>query len=224
MPVLQPPRRPADPARVRPWIVALLVAGTAVASVRHLTGHRHPVLIPLLLVSALVLGWTEWQFRADQRTFSTVASRIAERDVTIECQRFSGALTDVTGELGYVQFDAAGRPSDTGRLERTACNNLRDYLHGDKAQPSLEQVVAVQVLAHEAFHLAGVRTESETECRAMQWVDEVAAWLGASEAQGRALAERYARDVYPDMPAAYRSGDCVDGGSLDLAPEDPAWP
>lgn len=209
---------------MRPWIALLLIAGSTAAAVRHVMGHRHPILIPLLLVPALVLGWMEWHWRADQRLFSAVATEIAGRPVAIECQRFGGALLDVTGELGFVEFDAAGRPSDTGRLERTACNDLRDYVGGDKSSPTLEQVIAVQVLAHESYHLAGIRSESETECRAMQRLDEVAVWLGAPPAAARQLADRYASEVYPHMPAAYRTADCSDGGPLDLAPDDPTWP
>jgi hypothetical protein len=209
---------------VRPWIALFLTAGAVALAVRHVVGHRHPVLIPLLLVPALVLGWFEWQFRLDQHQFSAVATRIAGREVTIECQRLGGALLDVTSELGYVQFDADGRPSDVGRLEIQACQALRDYVHGDKAAPTLDQVIAVQVLTHESYHLSGIANEAETECAALQRLDEVSGWLGATPEQARALAVRYWEEVVPRMPEAYRSRDCVDGGRLDAAPGDPVWP
>jgi hypothetical protein len=209
---------------MRPWIVAALMAGSVTAAVRHVMGHRHPVLIPLLLVPALALGWFELSFRADQETFSEVATTIAERDVSIECQRFTGALLDPTAEAGYVQFDADGSPSDTGRLERDACNDLRDYLGSGKSAPSLKQVIAVQVLTHESYHLAGIRDEARTECSAVQRLDEVAVMLGATPEQARSLAERYYAEVYPRMPAAYVSSDCVDRGEWDVAPDDPTWP
>ena len=209
---------------VRLWIALALLAGSLAAAVRHVMGHKHPVLIPLLLVPALFLGWQEWGFRADQARFSEVASRIADRNVSIECQRFSGALVDATSEAGYVAFSANGQPADVGRLERDTCNNLRDWLHSDKSTPTIEQVMAVHVLGHEAYHLAGIRDEAQTECEAMQRLDELAVWLGATPEQGRALAERYHAEVYPHMPSGYRSGDCVEGGTMDVAPEDPVWP
>jgi hypothetical protein len=187
-------------------------------------GHRHTVLIPVLLVPALLLGWQEWGFRADQDDFSAVATRIAERDVRIECQRFTRALLDPTAEAGYVPFNADGSPSDTGRLERDACNDLRDYLHGDQSDPTIEQIVAVQVLTHESYHLAGVRDEAQTECPAVQRVDDVADWLGASPDEARSLAERYYDEIYPRMPSGYRSSECVDRGEWDVAPDDPTWP
>ena len=209
---------------VRLWLVLALFAGSMAATVRHVMGHRHPILIPALLVPALFLGWQEWQFRKDEAQFSAVATQIAGRDVQVECQRFTGALIDATGEAGYVEFDAGGKPSDTGRIERDTCNDLRDWLHSDKSNPSLKQVIAVHVLGHEAFHLAGIRDEAETECAAMQRDDEVAEDLGASAEQARALATRYANEVYPQMPDGYRSNECVDGGTLDAAPNDPTWP
>jgi len=187
-------------------------------------GHRHPVLIPLLLLPALFLSWQEWSFRADQSRFSEVASQIAEREVTVECQRFSGALLDATAEAGYVEFDANGAPASTGRLERDTCNDLRHWLHSDKTSPTLDEVIAVHVLGHESYHLAGVRDEAETECSAMQRIDDVAQWLGSNPEQARSMAERYAVEVYPRMPDGYRSRDCVDGGTLDAAPDDPTWP
>jgi hypothetical protein len=209
---------------VRLWIVLALVAGTAVATTRHAMGHRHPILIPVLLVPALLLGWQEWSFRSDEAAFSRIAAEIAERDVRIECQRFSGALLDPTAEAGYVAFDADGTPGDTGRLERDACNALRDYLHGAKSSPDLDQVVAVQVLAHESYHLAGVRNEAQTECSAVQRLDEVAEALGATPDEARSLAARYYDEIYPKMPTAYQSSDCVDQGEWDVAPDDPTWP
>jgi hypothetical protein len=209
---------------VRPWIVLLLLAASVAAGVRHAMGHKHTVLMPALLIPALFLGWQEWQFRQDEQQFSEVAQRIAERDVHVQCQRFTGALFDATAEAGYVEFNADGNPSDTGRIERDACNDLRHWLHSDKVNPPLNQVIAVQVLAHESYHLAGNSNEAETECFAMQRLDEVAQWLGATVEQARSLANTYASQVYPRMPDGYRSNECVDGGQLDTAPDDPTWP
>lgn len=202
----------------------LLVVGALALTAHHVMGHRHFILIPALLVPGLVLGATEYRFRQDVAEFSQVASQVAERPVTMQCQRLTGALIDPTAELGYVDFDAAGNPSDTGRLERDACNNLRDYLHSDKRWPTFEQMVSVNVLSHESHHLAGVVNEAQTECSSMQSIQQVAVWLGATEEQGRQLAERYADEVYPRMPADYRSKDCVADGEWDESPGDGVWP
>lgn len=187
-------------------------------------GRRHYVAIPLLLIPGLVLGFYEYRFRQDLSQFSEVASQVAGRPVQMECQRLTGALVDVTGELGYVEFDAAGVPADVGRLERDACNDLRSYLRGDKQQPTIEQVIAVAVLSHESQHLAGERDEARTECASIQGLADVARQLGATSQQAAALAERYAVEIYPRMPSAYRSADCVMDGEWDRTPGDGAWP
>ena len=202
----------------------LLVVGAVGLTIHHVFGHRHFIAIPLLLVPGLLLGVTEYQFRADVALFSDVATNIAGRPVSMQCQRLTGALIDVTAELGYVQFDASGRPGDVGRLERDACNDLRDYLHGDKSSPTFDQVIAVNVLSHESHHLAGEINEARTECASIQRLTEVAGWLGATADQARDLAERYATDIYPRMPAAYRSDECVMDGEWDLTPADQQWP
>jgi hypothetical protein len=209
---------------MRLWIVLALLAGSAAAATRHAMGHRHTIVIPLLLVPALVLGWQEWSFRSDQDAFSVIASEIAGRDVRVECQRFTGALLDPTAEAGYVQFNADGSPTDTGRLERDACRDLRAYMHGDRSNPSLQHVIAVQVLAHESYHLSGIRDESKTECAAIQRIDDVAVQLGATSEQGRVIAERYYAEVYPRMPTAYRNSECKQKGELDVSPDDDEWP
>ncbi len=202
----------------------LLVVGAVGLTIHHMFGHRHFISIPLLLVPGLVLGVTEYQFRADVALFSEVATEIAGRPVSMQCQRLTGALVDVTAELGYVTFDASGQPGDVGRLERDACNDLRDYVHSDKSSPTFEQVIAVNVLSHESQHLAGEMDEARAECASIQRLAEVAGWLGATPEQARALAEEYATEVYPRMPAAYRSADCVMDGEWDLTPGDQQWP
>jgi len=202
----------------------LLVVGAAALTVHHVMGHRHFVAIPLLLVPGLVLGVTEYQFREDVGLFSEVATEIAGRPVTMQCQRLTGALLDATSELGYVEFDASGRPADVGRIERDACNNLRAYVHGDKSAPTLDQVIAVDVLSHESHHLAGERDEARTECASIQSLADVAGWLGATSEQAEALAQRDVREIYPRLPTNYQSDDCVMDGPWDLSPGDQHWP
>jgi hypothetical protein len=202
----------------------ILVVGAIALTIHHVMGHRHFVAIPVLLLPGLVLGITEYQFREDVGLFSSVASRIAGRPVTMECQRLTGALMDVTSELGYVKFDAAGRPGDVGRLERDACNDLRSYVHSDKQWPTFDQVISVNVLSHESHHLAGELDEARTECSSIQHLAEVAGWIGATQEQATELAERYVTEVYPKMPSGYRSQECKADGEWDQTPGDGIWP
>jgi hypothetical protein len=48
--------------------------------------------------------------------------------------------------------------------------------------------------------------------------------LGATAEQGHAMALAQYAGVYQEMPEAYRSGACVDGGALDLRPDDKRFP
>lgn len=214
----------ADSMKVRPWISLLFVAGAVALAIRHALGHRHSIAIPLLLLPALVLGVQEYRFREDVALFSDVATHIAGRPVTIQCQRLSGAMLDVTGELGYVMFDAEGHPADVGRIERDACNDLRSYVHSDKDWPTLDQVIGVAVLSHESNHLAGELNESRTECSSIQDLSSVAQELGAGADQALRLTDRYVADVYPNMPAEYVSVLCAQDSEWDLTPGDGVWP
>jgi hypothetical protein len=84
--------------------------------------------------------------------------------------------------------------------------------------------IAVDVLAHESFHLRGIMDEAETECRSLRAMAWTAQRLGATPAQGRAMATAQYTGAYQQMPDAYRSGACADGGALDGRPDDPRFP
>ena len=81
--------------------------------------------------------------------------------------------------------------------------------------------MAVDVLAHESWHLRGVLDEAETECRALQTIAWTAVQLGATPEQGRAMARAQFDGVYREMPEPYRTGSCVDGGTLAMRPVAP---
>jgi hypothetical protein len=48
--------------------------------------------------------------------------------------------------------------------------------------------------------------------------------LGASEAEGRALARYQYERFFGHMPERYRSSECADGARLDIHPASAAWP
>lgn len=86
---------------------------------------------------------------------------------------------------------------------------------------------ALSVLAHEAFHLRGIRDEATTECYAMQWTPRVAERFGATPDDARALTLYLNDFVYPARQRStpeYWSPECRSGGALDLSPGDGIWP
>lgn len=84
---------------------------------------------------------------------------------------------------------------------------------------------AMQVFVHETRHLtAAGSNEAVAECDALQKLDEAAQLLGLSPGRARRLARIAWTDVYPNLPAAYRSPECHPGGSLDHEPETARFP
>ena len=195
-------------------------------------------MIALLLVGAAALvGWREHETRELEGRLATIAGEIAGRQVRVECQGSLGAALDVSGEAGSVQFDAKGRPAEATSLKRDMCRRLDRFRtdHHTAGFDCLRQMShcpldavktlhALQTLAHEAWHLAGTRDEAITECYAVQTTALVAERLGASPPIAHRAAGAVLLQIYPQMPAEYRSSDCRDGGPLDLRPGTPVWP
>jgi hypothetical protein len=85
-------------------------------------------------------------------------------------------------------------------------------------------MLAVDTLAHETQHRAGIADEPTAECYAIQRVAETARALGIDRAYGDALAD-LAWETYPELPRLYRSDECREGGELDLGlARRGAWP
>ena len=190
------------------------------------------VLLALLTVLTVLLhrGASAAAKPGDLR-LSAIASELARRHLTIRCEGLSGALTGARGESGRTGF-IGNQPVSVSYLQEGICQTLHAYTRSLKAggncllpcgQP-LEIAWSLNTLAHESYHLAGVRNEAQTECYALQAIDFVARRLGASAEQGRALA-LYSFDQLPGrMPPLYGSPECHDGGKYDLHPSSAVWP
>jgi hypothetical protein len=90
-----------------------------------------------------------------------------------------------------------------------------------------QRVHAVQTLAHEAFHLAGIRSEAEADCYAMQTIGAVGLRLGADPwfaAEMRGWMWSWYQSHQATKPSEYFSPDCHEDGPLDLTPGDAHWP
>lgn len=177
----------------------------------------------LLVVLALVAAIPGAQRRAHEHRLASVATRLVGHPVSVRCQTTASAMVDLGSELGFVPFDADGRPLPTATIKRDPCRDLRDYLGGSKERPSTRQVMAVHVLTHEAMHMRGETSEAITECEALQRDQLTATLLGAGQAQARRLARSYWLLVYPQMPDDYRTGDCAPGGRLDEGLDSAPW-
>jgi len=196
-------------------------------------------LVLLVLVAALagLFLFQKHSKAAEESRLAVIASEIARRPVTIHCQGAVGEALDVTAEAGSVEFDTSGRPADVADIKRKACQRLQDFPKARTSakfacldRPStcdasvVNDAIALDVLAHESWHLEGSQNEAVTECYAEQTVGFVATKLGSDDVQARGLARLVHLLVYPRMPDEYRSAECRDGGALDLRRDSSAWP
>jgi hypothetical protein len=186
-----------------------------------------------LTISALLLTAVVWWIadrqdrRGNERRLSSIASEIAGRDVRVSCPGPVGRLFGWDSVEGSVRFDADGKPADETKIRKQSCAELDALAEGRREKGlALERatLMAVDVLAHESWHLRGVLDEAETECRSLQTMAWTAQQLGATLEQGHAMALALYTGAYRQMPESYRSGACVDGGALDLRPDDGRFP
>jgi hypothetical protein len=185
------------------------------------------VIATLALVFWFVESRTGWdaldvETRAEaQERFSDEASRIAEKPVRIRCDE-SGAY------VGAIQHadGVAAVGGDLAYLTPERCLDLYRLASAGEVRSS-QTGRALAVLAHEAWHLHGVRDEGTTECYAFQSGVQLGQRLGLTEDAARQLMRQQLADN------AGRSGasaeylvppGCRDGGSLDLDPESSRFP
>jgi hypothetical protein len=202
-----------------------------------------PLWVKLTAASALALAVTWWSTdwrdrRGNERRLGEIASQIAGRAVEVHCPGPISRLIGWDIVEGSVRFNADGTPHDETKIRETSCAELDALAEGRRtkelecvARTNLacgphgrETVMAVDVITHESWHLRGVIDEAETECRSLQTMAWTAQQLGATAEQGRAMALAQYEGMYREMPSQYHSGDCAEGGALDMRPDDKHFP
>ena len=181
----------------------------------------------LALVVWVVETQTGWDaIGADARAealerFSDEASLIAEKPVTIVCDE-SG---DYVGAVQHAD-GAAAVGDDLAYLAPERCLDLyRLAFDGDVRGSQTGRALAV--LAHEAWHLRGVRDEGTTECFALQSGVEIGRRLGLSERTARRLMRQQLAENELRGAGALEyvvPPECRDGGRLDLNPASDRFP
>jgi hypothetical protein len=214
------------------WVaLALLVAGVGIAA-RWFTRRwdslgraRSFPLISVLVLVALGAGLLVPVVRHHrlEGRLTEVAATLVGAPAVVHCQTAGREMLDLGSELGFVRWGPGGVPEHQTLIKRAPCNRLSAYLHGDRAHPSLDEVIAVHVLSHEARHMAGTVSEADAECQAMQRDAWTARLLGASTTEALELARSYWRTVYPRMPDDYRTGGCAPSGPLDEHLPEAPW-
>jgi len=153
--------------------------------------------------------------------FSEEAALIANKPVTIRCDEsrdYVGAVQHADG--------VATVGGDRAYLTPERCYDLyRLAFEGNVT--SSQTARAISVLAHEAWHLRGVSDEGTTECYALQSGVALGERLGLSEGNARQMMRQQLVENRLRGAASFEyvvSGDCRDGGALDLAPRVDEFP
>jgi hypothetical protein len=170
---------------------------------------------------------------AQEQRLGAIATRLAQRQVTVRCGN-----TRSKEALGKVLF-VNGKPVDYTILSSWVCAGLASFAaspaaydpaqcpSGPNCQAAEQIAMALQVVAHESYHLWGADEEAMAECYGLQSLFYVANQLGAPLAESKALGRLYWSDVYRVHGAEwpkYWSAECKNGARLDLRPSDSRWP
>jgi hypothetical protein len=147
-----------------------------------------------------------------EERLGTVASWVADREVSVRCADLSDVGDDI--ELGGVVQFSGDTPANYTRIRYGVCAELR-RIYRDHGADVRREADAVEVLAHESFHLRGVKNEAEAECYALQFVSRVARRLGVPRGNARAM-QALAGRISVRKPPEYQSTECRPGGKLDL--------
>jgi hypothetical protein len=211
---------------MRPYVIALLLAAIVGLFIdMYLNQRRHKAILISLAIVLVPLAAFETAWSLTENKLNTaIREYTGNPEVSVHCQRFTEALGDVSPYKGYVKYNSDYTPTTVAQLDEDICRNLRSWIWGDKANPTIDQINAVHILTHEAQHLKGQINEAIAECDAIQADSAVAQLLGATSEQGQALADRYYRETYPRMPARYSDSGCRQYGSLDRSSADGIWP
>lgn len=191
---------------------------------RFLLSRRWRVWPVLVALPALVFTLNEARWhRFESGLADAERPVLSGREAGFGCERLMHDFWSSQGRAGHVWFDADGTPAREAFLSAQTCSGVRAY----KRQPdraTLDEIVAVHTVTHEAAHLAGERREAVAECTALQADAAVMVRLGATASTAQAQTLRYLHEVYPRLATDYVSGECRSGGALDRTPDDGTWP
>jgi hypothetical protein len=186
-----------------------------------------PIKLAAAAVLLVVLGWWTLDYvnrTGNERRLNAIASEIAGRSVKVHCPGPLGRVFAKDSVVeGYVKFDAEGRPADDTKLQATACDELDALAEGRRGKElacteragilcgrhGAQLALALDVVTHESFHLQGIQDEARTECNALRTMGRTAQRLGATPAQGAALARGQFAESYPLMPQQYQLPGCT---------------
>lgn len=165
--------------------------------------------------------------------FGAVATSLAGKRTEVRCwskadwARINGEALAEGDSLDYVGGFYLP-PGFRIHLAPSICAGLVDLAYRGRRPTDVRSqaklALAVDTLAHESVHRRGFLDEATTECYAVQLVYRTARALGVPSAYAASLARLNWRVNYPAHPPQYLSGECRNGGRLDLDRSRAAFP
>ena len=182
-------------------------------------------ILAVVLIGGPAWGLLQWHGRVvNEHRLGAIASQIAGRHVAVHCPGVLGRALRYDIVEGTVQFDADGRPADETKLRAFPCAELDALAEGRRAavldcvaragdcgKAEDDLAVAIDVLTHESFHLAGYADEAAAECHSLQTMAWTAQQLGVAPEVAQRLAAWEANHAYLQMPAQYQGACVLDG-------------
>jgi len=153
-------------------------------------------------------SWLEYTWQHNEVLYAQAIEPITGPGKVVHCQRLIATWAFAGAESAHVAYNANGTPGNEAWLTYNTCRDLGRWMSSDKIEPTLAEVTAVHILTHEAEHLAGIRSEANAECAAMNSDQMVAERLGATPGQARQLQLTYAFRVYPHLSNDYKNPNC----------------
>jgi hypothetical protein len=197
---------------------------------RRLLGPLEGLAVLVALAAVLFVfvpagGWASLDAAAQARTqerLSIEASRIAGHQARVHCDAEGKAVGVVQHSDGLAEVGGAN-----AFLTPAICYRLHG-LAFDGDEGSFSQTArAIAVLAHEAWHLRGVRNEGVVNCYAFQSGVALGRRLGLSPGTAaQMMRQQLAENALSarSAPAYLVPAGCHDGGSLDLSPGSSRFP
>jgi hypothetical protein len=179
----------------------------------------------ILFYASRPQGWDAVSGRDRARAeaaFSREATLIAAHPARIGC--------DTSGEhVGFVQ-DADGVATVGGTqayVTPSICDTLYQLAFKHRVQSFSRTARAIAVLAHESWHLRGVRNEGLANCYGFQSGVQIGVHLGLSKSKAHAMMREQLATNASDasgQPEYLVPSGCRDGGSEDLHPSAHGFP
>jgi hypothetical protein len=174
------------------------------------------VVLALLAFNCARLPYNTWRLEI---FLSEKASLIADREGTkVMCNSLFNTIFEGKGlhSLAGTAYFESGEIY----FENGWCKSFVKYLN-DPENASEDEILSMQVFAHEVMHIRGERNEKRTDCQAIQRNHHIGEMLGVEPLIAKKNALKYFNELYPRHP--YYDKNCKSRGQYDEGLDNSIW-